>query len=110
MRLAKITIVLIIIAALIGWIRDEHTLGHIAKCLPFCSGAKPSFFDFGAVAMVILAIWGLARLKRHGDDGNSGPEDAWPEPHEVAGADDADNPQNEANDGEDSQPEGDDSP
>jgi len=64
MRAAKLTIILILILALMIWVRSSgRDLGHLAKIIPFCSGNPPSLYDFGALALVILCIAALRRLK-----------------------------------------------
>jgi len=63
MRAAKLTLLLILILALMIWVRSGQDLGHLAKIIPFCSGNPPSLFDFGALALVIMCIATLRRLK-----------------------------------------------
>jgi hypothetical protein len=64
MRLAKIVVVLIVIAALITWVRAGTNFGHIVRCLPFLGGHKPGFYDVGALTLLGLAVWGISRLGR----------------------------------------------
>ena len=61
MKAFKITMILLVILLLIHWVRGGEDF-HIAKVLPFCGGAKPGLYDIGAVALVLLCIWGLSRL------------------------------------------------
>jgi len=65
MRAAKITLVLILVLALMIWVRSSgHDLGHIAKVLPFCSGDPPGFYDFGALILIVMCFFALRRLKQ----------------------------------------------
>ena len=63
MNAAKITLVLLVVLGLMIWVRSGQDLGHLAKIIPFCSGNPPSLFDFGALALVIMCIVALRRLK-----------------------------------------------
>jgi len=74
MKAAKIILVLLVIAALIGVVRSGRDLGHIGRVLPFCSGGKPGFYDFAALAVVAIALWGIARMYRAGKDTDQEPE------------------------------------
>ena len=68
MKAATILIIVIVALAVIGWIMQDTDF-HIAESLPFCSGEKPNFYDIGALALLTLLVWGLARLaKRRRDD------------------------------------------
>ena len=62
-KTAKITFIIILAAALIVFLREGRTF-HIAKILPFCGGFKPSMYDAAAIALLLLMLWGLGRLKR----------------------------------------------
>jgi len=63
MKAAKIILVILVISALIGWVRGGHGPEHIAKTLPFCGGHRPGLYDLGGLAMLGLCLWGLARLR-----------------------------------------------
>ena len=63
MKAAKLTILLLVTLALIIWVRGGQDLGHLAKIIPFCSGNPPSLFDFGALALIVMCILALRRLK-----------------------------------------------
>jgi len=63
LKTIKIVLVVLVVALLINFVRGgDHS--HITEALPFCSGGEPSFYDFGATAMLVLLFWGLRRLKR----------------------------------------------
>ena len=66
MRIAMITFIIIIAAALIGQIRGdaEFPISHI---LPFMGGNPPDFwFDGGALVLIVITAWGIKRLGRRG--------------------------------------------
>jgi len=65
MRAAKLTILLLLILALMVWVRSSgQDLGHLAKILPFCSGNPPGWYDFGALILIAMCFFGLRKLKR----------------------------------------------
>jgi hypothetical protein len=99
MRLAKITLVLIAIAALINWVRAGHDFGHIARCLPFCGGHRPGFCDVGALALLGLAAWGLARLNRPSKEEGPGQSDLQEEADDGERAANGPEEENEHEDG-----------
>lgn len=66
MKAAKIIGVILLLGALIGWVRHGQDVGHIARSLPFCGGHKPGFYDLGALAVLGLVLWGLSRLRNAG--------------------------------------------
>jgi hypothetical protein len=68
MRSAKIVIVLLVVCALLAWVRTGGDFGHIAKVLPFCGGHKPSFYDVGALILIAMAVTALSRRRRSSDD------------------------------------------
>jgi hypothetical protein len=74
MKAAKIVLVLLVISALIGVVRSGRGLGHIGRVLPFCSGGEPGLYDFGALAVIAIALWGIARMYRAGKDTDDEPE------------------------------------
>jgi len=73
-KAAKIILVLLVIAVLIGVVRSGRDLGHIGRVLPFCSGGEPGLYDFAALAVVAIALWGIARMYRAGKDADDKPE------------------------------------
>ena len=64
MKAAKIAVVIVVIASAILWCRSSFDFGHIAKSLPFSGGHRPGIYDVGAVAVLLLLLWGFSRLKR----------------------------------------------
>jgi hypothetical protein len=73
-KAAKVILVLLVISALIGVVRSGRGLGHIGRVLPFCSGGEPGLYDFGALAIIAIALWGIVRMYRAGIDADEEPE------------------------------------
>ena len=69
MRTAAITVTVVLAAALVLWILEGTEVGHIADLLPLVSGESPSqVYSLGGVAVLVITLWGLLRLLRHGQD------------------------------------------
>ena len=68
MKAAKITFILIVIVCLIFFVLEGSELGHIARLLPFMGGHPPGIYDVAGLVLIILACWGLARLRRSTTD------------------------------------------
>ena len=66
MRYAKLAVALIIISSLILWCRRSVDFGHIARSLPFSGGHRPGIYDVGTIVVILLALWGLSRLRGTG--------------------------------------------
>lgn len=64
MRAAKLTMILLLILALMIWVRGGQDLGHLAKILPFCSGNPPGLYDFASLVLIAMCFFGLRKLKR----------------------------------------------
>ena len=71
MRTFKTTLILLSALALAVWLRASVDFGHIARVLPFSGGFRPSIYDAAAIAMVLISLWGLGRLKRKGNGDGS---------------------------------------
>jgi hypothetical protein len=67
MKAAKLVLILIVTMGLILFVRGGRDF-NLVKSLPFCGGHKPGFYDFGAIALVVLMLWGLGRLKQSGQE------------------------------------------
>ena len=63
MKAAKITVVIVVISSAILWCRSSWDFGHIARSLPFSGGHQPGIYDIGALAILVLLLWGFSRLK-----------------------------------------------
>jgi hypothetical protein len=68
MKTVAATIVLIVVLAIIVWIRGDSHFGPLPRCLPFCSGDVPSQYDCAAIVVLLLALFGLRRLGRSKQD------------------------------------------
>ncbi len=86
-KTVQVVLVILLIAALIGWVRNGRDVGPIARCLPFCGGHRPAFYDLGGLAMLGLGIWGLARLKNAGKADDSQDEGYTTESEDASQAD-----------------------
>jgi hypothetical protein len=95
MKAAKVILVVLVVGALIGWVRQENSVGHIVRCLPFCGGHKPAIYDFGGLVLLGLVLWGLSRLKNAGKGGTADEDSASEAAHEIDQAEDepADSPE-----------------
>ena len=70
MKAIKITLILLVAGCILAFVKSAEVF-HIAKALPFCSGNPIEWdYDLGGVAMIVLFLWGLHRLRRkeHHDD------------------------------------------
>jgi hypothetical protein len=52
---------------LILWARGGDAY-HIAQALPFLGGQRPLLYDLGALALVLIAVAGVARMLSHRRD------------------------------------------
>ncbi len=66
MKAAAITLIVILFATLILWIREEAAPFQIAKVFPFLGGDRPGLYDLGGLVMIIIVIMGLRRVCRRG--------------------------------------------
>jgi len=67
MKAMKITLILLGTAAVIHFIKADNAI-DIRRALPFLDGEVPNAYHIGALAIILLFLWGLARLGRHDDD------------------------------------------
>jgi uncharacterized integral membrane protein len=63
MREAKIVLVVILIIVLINAVRSDFEY-HILHTFPFLGGQRPGIYDAAGIGMIIIFLWGLARLNR----------------------------------------------
>ena len=78
MKTFKIVLILLTALALIVWARaSSDDFGHIARILPFSGGFRPSIYDAAAIAMILICLGGLARLKRR-DRSSDSTDDSEP--------------------------------
>ena len=66
MKSAKLVIVLVIVASFILWCRRSMDIGHIARSLPFSGGCRPGIYDVGAIAVLLVLLWGFSRQGSRG--------------------------------------------
>ena len=67
MKAAKIILIVLFLSALICFVRGDLTF-PIVQTLPFMGGPRPGKYEVAAVILVILLLWGLARVKRLHND------------------------------------------
>lgn len=67
MKAVKITLILLIAAAAILFIRSDYQL-DIREALPFCDGRRPNKYHLAAIVIIVIWLWGLARLRRRDGD------------------------------------------
>ena len=63
MRESKIVLIVILIVVLLNAVRGDFRY-HILHTFPFLGGQPPGMYDAAGVAMILIALWGLARLNR----------------------------------------------
>ena len=65
MKAVKIVLVVLLIAALANWIRDGKSFS-LLESLPIIGGYEPGIYDVGGIVMVLIALWGVDRIRRRG--------------------------------------------
>jgi hypothetical protein len=71
MRAFWITVIIIMMALLVCWVRaGAPEFGHIARVLPRCHGSPPSFryAALGGLGLILVFLWGMSRLYRGDGD------------------------------------------
>ena len=63
MKAVKVVLAVLLIAVLMNWIRDSKSFS-ILESLPIIGGHRPGIHDIAAIAMIIIAAWGVSRLTR----------------------------------------------
>ncbi|MHC4166159.1 MAG: hypothetical protein ACYSWQ_04315 [Planctomycetota bacterium] len=72
MKIAKFLLLLIVIMALMNWMREGQQIGPLPKCLPLLHGKQPSVpYGVGGIICVLIAIAGIARLMRRDNDNDT---------------------------------------
>lgn len=67
MKAAKVTLILLTAAAAVIFVKAGRTV-DLRRTLPFCDGEPPNKYHLGALAMLLIWLWGMARLRRKDDD------------------------------------------
>lgn len=69
MKLAKFTVLLIVIMALMSWIRQDQSLGPLPTCLPLLHGQKLSAnYEIAGIVCFFIILAKIARLQRNDRD------------------------------------------
>ena len=63
MKFIKITIIILIAATALNYIRADRAY-NIIRALPFCDGEPINNYHWGALAILIITLWGYHRLTR----------------------------------------------
>ena len=65
MKALKIVLIVILAAVIVNMIRggEDFPLPHT---LPLAGGFSPGVYDLGASGLILLCLWGLARVRRLG--------------------------------------------
>ena len=58
MRIFTILLIVLFAAGFINFVRDGQTF-HIAQVLPFAGGGTAGLYDYTAIALLGLALWGI---------------------------------------------------
>jgi len=63
MKEARIVLILILFGTLIHAVRGDadFSLPHV---IPFMGGRRPGEYDLMGIAMILIFLWGMARLNR----------------------------------------------
>lgn len=67
MRLFKIVLVTLLLAAIVNWVRQGRGF-TILESLPIVGGHEPGRYDVAAIIMILIALWGIARTARADDE------------------------------------------
>ena len=67
MKAAKITLILLVAAATITFMKTNRAI-DLRRALPFCDGEPPHLYHIGALALLLIWLWGMRRLRRRHDD------------------------------------------
>jgi len=72
MKIAKCLLLLIVIMALMNWMREGQQIGPLPTCLPLLHGKQPSMlYAVSGIICIIIAIRGIARLMRRDNHNNT---------------------------------------
>ena len=63
----KITLIVLIAATVIIWLRDGQEFS-LPELVPIFGGHELSRYDLGGLILIVIMVWGYARLKRMNRD------------------------------------------
>jgi len=66
MKATKITLILLTAAAAIIFVKASRVV-DLRRTLPFCDGEPPNEYHLGAIAILLIWLWGMGRLRRKDD-------------------------------------------
>lgn len=61
MKVAWVVLILVLLASVACWVRGGADF-NIVSALPFLGGRPPGIADIGALALLAITGWGIARL------------------------------------------------
>ena len=68
-KIVKVVVVLVIALSVMVFVRDGKRDFDIRTTLPFLRGPKPALYEWAAVAIAGIGVWGVYRLhKRNAKD------------------------------------------
>ena len=71
-RVLVITLILIATFALLGWMRSDNMYDFdIRSVIPFMRGRGVTLHDWGALALILLGVWGVRRLYKSANTSGS---------------------------------------
>ena len=69
MKAITLTLIILITACFLNFLRKSVDNFHIAEIFPFCDGREVSpEYAIGGVVILLILLWGILRLKRGSDD------------------------------------------
>ena len=67
MKAAFCIVILILVYAVMHWLGDK-SLSILPSALPGLGGrGRPAIYEWGALALCLLAVWGIGRATRGGE-------------------------------------------
>jgi hypothetical protein len=67
MKAMKITLILLVAAATITFMKTDRAI-DLRRALPFCDGEPLNVYHVTALVLLLIWLWGMARLRRRDDD------------------------------------------
>jgi len=67
MKLAAVVLIALVAAVLINAVRGGEGFA-LVDVLPGMTSDRPGLYHFAGVVMLVIAIWGLLRMRRSGED------------------------------------------